>query len=265
MAATEYLQREVGNVLGKAMAATAIAMPDDPVEFLARWLINHQKQQETFARHRAEALKLEDERKRMELATAEDRRRLEREEAARIAKSKRDEELRIESIRSAIEPVERAIDTSDSAAKQLPPQKAKADPLAIWNGRLAALKVVAESKEFRDQVASARKPRNLSQTSQQGTNQTTGNLLSLALHLVDLVDEPFVSWKAARAVMREESLADHMAKFDPYGRQRSAKFRRVERRVLAFSVEDVKKLSFVTWFIREWLRTCVGARRAAAS
>jgi hypothetical protein len=91
----------------------------------------------------------------------------------------------------------------------------------------------------------------------------TAAILALALFMVDLTEEPVVSWKAARAVLREENLADHVARFDPLGRQRAAKFRRVERRLLAIPADPVKATSYAAYFVSEWLRTCTGARRAA--
>jgi hypothetical protein len=35
----EYLRKAVGDVLSKGIAATTLAQPNDPVEFLATWLI----------------------------------------------------------------------------------------------------------------------------------------------------------------------------------------------------------------------------------
>jgi hypothetical protein len=106
---SEYLQREVGEVLGKALAATATAMPEDPVEFLAMWLVNHEEQKRVFVAFEADKAQLEAERRAEEEAHAEERRAAEcaeqaRQEAVRVA-----EERRLADIRAKIAPLEAAL------------------------------------------------------------------------------------------------------------------------------------------------------------
>lgn len=218
------MQREVGAVLARALAETAVAMPADPIEFLGQWLIANARREDALAalQKREEATAVE--KRRVELEQRDAIARAERQRAEAEAAAAAVEAARVAAIEARIAPVEEALAQADTAAEALDEKKRKTRPLARWTGRLEALRSAVGAPELVADAGALPRGR--------APQAPVQHVVAMALYLFDLVDDPIEPWKVVRPVLREENIVEHLSTFDPLSLQRSSKFRRVERRLL---------------------------------
>eukprot|EP00727_Mastigamoeba_balamuthi_P011727 m51a1_g7177 hypothetical protein (324) ;mRNA; f:74649-75799 len=254
---SEYLKREIGPVLSKAMAELSFARPVDPVDFLAQWLLTYDRQRKREIAFAAEMAQVDKQRTEREAAAAAERKRVEEEEAARKAEADAKEAARLAELNGLLEKYDKQQADALQVVLQLSERGSKAEPLAKFKSALQAARTALEDQAVKDYFLGLPKSAK--------ADPTVAALIPLALYLVDSIETPEDSWKSCRKTLRNAEWLNKIVAFDPIQRQRVIKFRRAKRYLANIPEAQARTVSLGAFLLRDWLRIALEMRQAAVS
>ena len=268
MTETAYLKDQLGGVLAKGLAAVAIARPQDPVEYLALWLLHYIQSKERRAKSTDVTRQLENEREewakgramREKAATAIIQREWRAHIRAQQESQQKEAELRqvfarIEETADEKAPAEDAAKEGGAAAGENEAER------AAEAERTAAQAQFHRAKLF---VAELDKSYVADFKRLQPANTSGVTVLKCCFYLMGLRPHQVDSWEKLRNLIKPYPFTQWLNSFQPCGTPLEKKRKMVRVRRLLTTVQDeaVKNAGAALYAVYQWVSAAVAFRDA---
>lgn len=263
MSESPYLKDEVGPILAKGLAATAIARPNDPVEYLALWLLHQQQRQAAKAAEVERARVLEAEREewakgravREKVATGV----IQREWRAHVT-AVADAERREAELKQTFAAIEEVADEKFPEEPLSEGEKTEAEKAAETD-RLAAQAAFGKSRLYiceldKAIVADFKKI--------SGNNHAAALVIRCVFYLMGLRPKQVDSWDKLRNLIKPYPFAKFMHDYQPCGTplDKKRKLTRVRRLLTTVHEDGVKETGAALYAVYSWLVAATQFREA---
>lgn len=261
MTESAYLKDELGAVLAKGLAATAIARPQDPVEYLGLWLHHHLQKKELNNKAVAQQRQLEAEREewakeravREKIATGVIQREWRAHVSTMNEAARKEEDLKrafAEIEETADVPEEPLTEGEKTEAERAAEQERVTAQAAFGKARLYVQKL--------DKTACADLKRLPT------SNKSAMTVLKCVFYLMGLRPRQLDSGDKIKSLVKPHPFSLFLQKFDPCGTplEKKRKLARVRRLLTTVSEDAVKEASAALYAVYNWTFAVAAFREA---
>eukprot|EP01112_Ceratiomyxa_fruticulosa_P001206 TRINITY_DN1120_c0_g1_i1.p1 TRINITY_DN1120_c0_g1~~TRINITY_DN1120_c0_g1_i1.p1 ORF type:complete len:338 (+),score=118.86 TRINITY_DN1120_c0_g1_i1:2-1015(+) len=265
----EYLKTAVGDALSKGIAATTVALPEDPVEYLGNWLLKYLENQKREGILKQEEVQLiEERRKHQEQLEWERLRQLEE------ARKKEEERLRIIQAAQAKEiaqydtyigycneklhqaKLKAAAESGDSAIQ-------KARKQVLYEKQQLAVSAEYLSKIEKSKVEALSQLPNPVSLNTAPLEDMIQRVVQAVLYILGLPHSQVRNWEDCKKSLHHPALLSTIVSYSPLSKQGTRRHMFVKRALKGVSKKEVIKMSFVAGIMMDWIEHCISLRLSA--